>query len=463
MKKITWKNKMGYALGDIGNGLTFTLSSTFLLAFYTDVLLISGAAAGLLFLVARIWDAINDPLMGAFADKMFAKRLSKHPGKKIDKFRPYLLKGSFMVVAAAVLMFIAPKGFSMTQKLIWAYVTYICWGMCYTFVNIPYGSLAAVMTQDAKERSALSVARGLGGMVGNMVPAVIIPILLTRYAGNLQKGYLFAVTSIGVLSVISYIISYFTVEENIQHSAAETRERFSFKESFAVLKNNRPFIAIAIGSIGMLFGMMVSSGMRLYYFRENLGALEMMGILTFATIVPMIGLAPFLSKMVKRFGLKKTMSLGSLVSVILYTIPLFIPDNLYVYIVFTFLAVFFMIIPNMLIWGMVSDSIDYNQYLCGKRQEGVIYGSYSFVRKVGQALAGGVAGVGLTLIGYNPELAEQATGTLLGIKFLVMGFPAIGMLIAFIAFRYIYNLTPEKQAEVVKAINTQPDNTKPAD
>jgi GPH family glycoside/pentoside/hexuronide:cation symporter len=136
-------NKVGYGVGDLANGLTFGMSATFLLAFYTDVLGITAAAAGTLFLVARIWDAVNDPMMGTLADRMFARRRAKNAasGKKLDKFRPFLLKGSWPVAVAAVLMFIAPSGLSMTGKLIWAYATYITWGMAYTFINIPYGSL----------------------------------------------------------------------------------------------------------------------------------------------------------------------------------------------------------------------------------------------------------------------------------------------------------------------------------
>lgn len=453
MKTLTLKNKVGYLVGDLANGLTFAMSAGFLLAFYVDVLGITGAAAATLFLVARIWDAINDPMMGGFADKMFKRRIKKHMGKKVDKFRPYLLMGSWPVVILAILMFFSPDGLTGGQKMIWAYITYIGWGMAYTFVNIPYGSLAAVMTQDPAERASLSVSRGLGGMIGNILPRVIVPIFLTSFASDQQKGYLFAMAAMGVVAFLSYLISYKTVEEHVETTEEDTNEKVSLLSSFNVLKSNRPFIAVSVASIAMLTGLMTNGAMSVFYFRENLGALEAMGITALIQIVPMLFLAPILSKAVGKFGTKKVVSYTSAASAVLFGIIMLLPDNLYTYLIIIFLATLTMTVPNMLVWGMVSDTIDYNQYLSGQRSEGVIYGSYSFVRKMGQAFAGFISGMGITIVGYVQGLEVQSASTLLGIKFLNIGFPAIGMLIAFLSFQIIWNLTPEMKAKVTEAIN----------
>ena len=462
MKKISFGNKAGYMFGDLANGLTFGMSAGFLLAFYTDALGITAVAAGTLFLVARIWDAINDPMMGAITDKIFQKRAKKYhgtkKGKKVDKFRPFLLMGSWPVVLAAILMFFAPEGFSMGQKLIWAYATYILWGMTYTFVNIPYGSLAAVMTQDPVERSSLAVARGLGGMFGNILPRVLVPLFLVQFADKQATGYLLAMVVMGIAAVISYIFSYRMTEENVKQdiNAAEAGE-IKFKDSFKVLIKNRPFIAVCIASIAMLLGLMINGAMSVYYFRENLDALGLMALTGVTMIVPMLIIAPLMSKIVKKFGTKKTVAWSSLISASVYSIAFIMPDNVYIYLGLTLIAGIFMGIPNMLIWGMVSDCIDYNQYLCGHRQEGVIYGSYSFVRKLGQALAGFIAGLGLSIVGYVANAAQQSSSVLMGIKFLTIGMPAIGMFVAWMSFQFIWNLTTEKQKEVVLHINAEPD------
>lgn len=440
-------------MGDLANGLTFGMSATFLLAFYTDVLGITAAAAGTLFLIARIWDAVNDPMMGTLADKMFGRRLKKltGSGKKIDKFRPYLLKGSWPVVIAAVLMFIAPADMDMTGKLIWAYATYILWGMAYTFINIPYGSLAAVMTQDPVERSSLSVFRGLGGLFGAMIIRIVVPVLLVRFADDQAKGYLIAMIAFGIITFAAYIFSYFTVKETVE-TKEEEAQKFDLRASFSVILKNRPFLAVSLASIAMLTGLLIQGAMQIYYFRENLDALELMGMTALLQLIPMLAVMPLIPKLVKKFGTKKTVTWSSLSSALMLAILMMLPSNVFVYLIMMFLAMFGLMIPNMLVWGMVSDCIDYNQYLSGVRQEGAIYGMYSFVRKMGQAFAGFLSGVGLSLVGYVANAELQSASTLVGIKFLSIGVPAIGMLITFASFAFIWNLTPEKQAEVTAAI-----------
>lgn len=457
MKTITFKNKLGYAVGDLANGLTFAMSAGFLLSFYVDVLGITGAAAATLFLVARIWDAINDPMMGGFTDKMFKRRMKKFAGKKVDKFRPYLLMGSWPVVLMAVLMFFSPGSLSGGEKLIWAYVTYIGWGMAYTFVNIPYGSLAAVMTQDSAERASLSVSRGLGSMVGNVLPRVIVPVVLTSFASDQQKGYLVAMAVMGVISLAAYLVTYKTVEEQVATKETGSEEKVSFISSFKVLKNNRPFIAVSIASIAMLTGMMTNSAMSVFYFRENLNALEAMGLVAGIQIIPMLFLAPVLSKLVAKFGIKKVVSYSSAASAVVIGSMMLLTDNLYIYLGIMLVGMLAMTVPNMLVWGMVSDTIDYNQYLSGERSEGVIYGSYSFVRKMGQAIAGFISGMGITIVGYVQGLEVQSASTLFGIKFLNIGFPAIGMLVAFLSFQFIWNLTPEIKEKMTAAISAETD------
>ncbi|QEN06332.1 MFS transporter [Thiospirochaeta perfilievii] len=435
------------------------MSATFLLAFYTDVLGITAAAAGTLFLVARIWDAINDPIMGGIADKVFSKRVknAKDQGKVIEKFRPYLLKGSWPVIIAAILMFIAPKGLDGTQKLIWAYATYILWGMTYTFINIPYGGLAAVMTQDTAERSKLSVSRGLGGLIGAMVTRIVVPLLLVQFSDNEAKGYLITMIVFGGITFLSYLYSYFNVKENIVIQG-DTNAKFKFSDIFSVILKNRPFLAVSLASVAMLTGLLIQGSMNIYYFRENLDALELMALTGLTAIIPMLFVSVIVPKLVKNYGVKKTSWVSSLISALIFALLFFLPTSPWIYLGGTLIASVFMMIPNMIVWGMVSDCIDYNQYLSGTRQEGSIYGIYSFVRKMGQAFAGFFSGIGLSIVGYIAGADMQTTGTLLGIKFLTIGVPAIAMFIAFIAYYFIWNLTPEKQKEVIDTINNSNNN-----
>ena len=229
-------------------------------------------------------------------------------------------------------------------------------------------------------------------------------------------------------------------------------KKFSFKETFGVIGKNRSFIAVSIASIAMLTGLMINGAMNIYYFRENLNALSLMGLSGLTVVVPMLLAAPVIPRLVKRFGTKKVAWSTSLISAVIFAVLFFLPTNVYIYIIVMLAGSIFLMIPNMIVWGQVSDCIDYNQYLSGTRQEGVIYGAYSFVRKMGQALAGFLAGAGLGFVGYTAGAASQSAGTLAGIKFLTIGMPAVGMFIAFAAYKFIWDLTPEKQAEITAAI-----------
>ena len=453
-KVLSRRHYVGYAFGDLANGLSFGMSSTFLLVFYTDVLGIMAAAAGTLFLVARMIDAFTDPLMGAVTDKIFQRRMLKAAGKRIDKFRPFILYGSLPVVLASILLFVAPTEMSASQKLVWAYATYISWGMFYTFINIPYGSMAAVMTQHPVERVKLSTSRSLGGAFGAVIDRAVVPLLLAAYADDQAQGFLVAMAALGGLALAGYLICYFSVEEKVE-TIPEQAGAFDLKQTFGVLWRNRPFLAVSVASLAILTGFGISGAMTVYYFRENLAALDLMSLTGLTVIGPIVLAAIFIPTLIGRFGVHKTVSYSSMMGCIAYAVLFMLPTDPYIFLVGTFICVMFLIVPMMCLWGMVSDSIDYNQYLSGIRQEGVIYGSYSFVRKTGSAFAGFLAGWGLSLAGYSAE-SEQTASTLLGIKFLTLGAPAIGLFLASLAFFRIWNLSPKNNARCRKPL---PDQT----
>ncbi|MDC7220706.1 MAG: glycoside-pentoside-hexuronide (GPH):cation symporter [Spirochaetales bacterium] len=424
----------GYGLGDLANGLTFGMSSAFLLSFYTDVLGISAAAAGTLFLVARIWDGINDPLMGNWTDRLFLRREKRNKGG--DKFRPFLIRGSWPVALAAVLMFFVPEKLARGHRLIWAYATYISWGMCYTFVNIPYGSLASVMTRDPVERSILSVARGIGGLAGMVIPRVAVPLVLVRFGQRQERGYLISMSLISALVILFYLLSWlFTAEDPACRSAHVTIQE---KKGPPGLLKNRPFMALSLASVALLTGLMINGAMNVYYFRENLGALKLMSYAGAGAVLPAIGASFLIPTLVKRFGAAKASAWSSLFSALCWTGLLLLPSHRILYLAGGLGAYFFLMIPNMTVWALVSDCIDYQEELTGERREGTIYGAYSFVRKLGQAAAGFLSGTGLALTGYTSEQIVQPRTTLAGIKFLTLGIPAICLLLSFFAFRFIW-------------------------
>ena len=437
MKALTKMNRVGYALGDVGNTLTFGMTSAFLLLYYTDVLGISAAAAGTLFLVARIWDGINDPMMGAFCDKMFSKRHG-------EKFRPFLIKGSWPVVLCAILVFWAPAGLSDIQKLIWAYATYILWGMAYTFVNIPYGSLATVMTNDPQERASLAGARSVGGLVGGIIPAIIMPLFLSLFADEMSKAYLYAITIMGILSFISYLLAYRFTAEHITHEPPAQANAVSLPATIKTIRNNKPYLCVALASMFLLTAMLGQQSILYYYLAENLSG--SVWLITANSLIMMVSIAvcaPLAGKLVAQFGVKPIMLNCFALAVVVNLIAFLLPSNIYITLGYLILHSPCILLPSILFWANIADCIDHNYELSGVRNEGVLYSSYSFMRKMGQAIAGFIAGMGLNIVGYTAGLGSQTMTTLMGIKGVMFLLPGFCMLACFFLYQTMWTL-PDK-------------------
>ena len=172
IRPFGWRDKVGYMMGNIANDFTFIFASLFLTVFYTDVLGIDAGLVGTMFLISRIVDAFTDTAMGRIADKTKAT--------KAGKFKPWLLRACGPVALASFLMyqtFLVDA--SMTVKVIYMFVTYLFWGsICYTAINIPYGSMASVMSSEADDRASLSTFRGVGSLIPQVIVCVVMPMFL---------------------------------------------------------------------------------------------------------------------------------------------------------------------------------------------------------------------------------------------------------------------------------------------
>ncbi|MRH43231.1 MFS transporter [Aquibacillus halophilus] len=427
--RLNFKEKISYGLGDAANNLTFSMVTTYLLVFYTDVFGITAAAVGILFLVARIWDAINDPIMGTLVDRV-------NTGNPKGKFRPYLKWAGIPLVVIAVVMFITPD-LSESGKLVYAYVTYILFGMAYTFINIPYGSLASVMTRDPVERSSLASFRGLGSMIGIfVVGSLVIPAV--NLFPTQKIGFPAVMAIIGVLAIVFYYIAYRNTRERIRPTRHKNPEKISFNMVTRTLKNG-PFLALSFMSFFTLLSMLLNQSVGLYFFKYNLDNEGMFAVYNLVNMSLMIILILFIPKLTAKIGKKALTLIGFTISVIFYAILFFIPLTTFTFILFACLGMLGIVIPNTLVWAFVSDVIDYGEWKTGVRQEGTTYSMYSFMRKLSQAVAGWGAGMGLTLIGYVPNVM-QTPDTLIGIKAMMVLIPAISGIICFVIFKFGYKL-----------------------
>ena len=440
VKPFGMKDKLGYMLGDIGNDFPFQFTNMFLMIFYTKVLGINAAMVGTLFLVSRILDAFTDIGMGILVDK-------SKPGKD-GKFIPWIRRFAGPFALSTFLMYQSSlASASMTIKVIYMFVTYILWGsVFYTITNIPYGSMASVITADPVERTSLSTFRNLGATVAGIVIGVIAPqvIYYQDAAGNQLINPTNFTMIAGVFSLLSFI-SYFACTKLCTERVkvqSENKEKVSIFKNLGVLAKNKALISVIVSSIVILLGGFVGQTLNQYlfidYFRDS-KALSAMSIIT----MPVGLIAAAISvKLVRKFG-KKALSAASL----LFTGALFIllyvmkVKNVWVYIGIYTVSQLGNMLFNMITYANITDVIDYNEILTGKRDDATIYALYSFARKLGQAFAGGIGGFALSAIGYNSSAAIQTATVTSGIYTMSTLLVGVFFIIAGLIFAFAYPLS----------------------
>ena len=447
-KKLSVKNYVGYALGDMGGVITFGTIGSFLQMFYTDILHISLPKITVLMLIARIWDAINDPICGALID-------SRKP-TKYGRFRPYVFWFSLPLAIVFVLTFFKIPGLSENQYLIYAYVTYILYGMLYTAVNIPYGSMASAMTNDLKERSTLSVIRSLGAGFGSAPGQILLPLFVYSTVAETGAKYLHAgklMTGVIVLagfSVIIYFAFFKLTREYIPAKHHENRHDTLYR--MKELSKNRPFMMLCLASMLLIAGSMYTQTVFNYLFKNYFEKPGMFALVTVFNYIPMLALMPFMGKFVEKFGKKEICSFGSLIAAISFLILFFVKThNPYVFLFVILLGGFGLSFFTLEVWAMVTDVIDYNEMKNHHRREATTYASFSFFRKLGQTLAGIGATMAMAAIGYNTAegVIEQEAAVNNGIYSIATIIPFVMYLAMFLFLQFGYNLT-KKYVQTVR-------------
>ena len=436
------KDKLGYLLGDLGNDFTFIFASMYLMIFYTKVWGVSASLVGVLLLVSRCLDAFTDVTMGTIVDK--AKPT------KDGKFRPWIKRMAGPVALMSFLMYQSSlANASMTVKVVVMFVTYILWGsICYTAINIPYGSMASAITDDQKERASLSTWRSLGATFASLFIGSIAPQIIYYADANgnqiVDPGK-FTMTA-GIFSVcalICYALCFKLTTERVKfESNNDKKEKVSIFKNLGTILKNKALLAIIGAAIVLLLSSLMTQTINQYLFADYFKNINALSMLSVVGLPLTLLLASVIVKMADKFGKKELSMIAMLITGAIY-IGCYVAKitNPWVYVAMYTLASFFMNTFNMLIWAKITDVIDYQEVLTGKRDDGTIYGVYSFSRKIGQALAGGLGGFALTFIGYNSMVATQTTATTDGIYALATLFPGACYIIVALILMFAYPLS----------------------
>jgi glucuronide carrier protein len=436
--RLSLRQYLGYAGGDVANNLTFSLASMFLLLYYTDVVGIAAGAAGTLLLVVRVWQAVTDIVAGRVVDRTTTRW---------GRFRPYLLFGGPPLMLLSVALFSVPGGLSGGAALAYAYLSYALFGLVYSLVNIPFGSLASAMTQLPQERAKLASARTLGAAGAIIALSVVISPQITR-SENLQRSLTITTLILAVVGIALYLFAFRTSRETVERDAAPV----TLKQSIGAIRHNRPLVLLCSSALFMLTGMFTLQTLQVYYARDVLGSADYQILLTVVSTGAMFLVSPAIPKIVESFGKKRAyVAAGAVTALGGVGIALTPPSVLVLALVFFAVYGAGIAAVQNLIFALQADTVEYGEWETGARTEGSNYAVLSFSRKVGQGIGGGLAAFGIGVGGYVAGAATQSPGALDAIRYLTGFGPALFVGIG-AAIMLAYPLTEERFREVVGEI-----------
>lgn len=433
--KLKLKEKLGYGFGEFaGSGLWQTMMF-FLPVFYTDVFLLPASAVATLFIVVRIFDAANDPIMGAIADRTTTRW---------GKFRPYILFGSFPLGALTVMMFTVPD-LQGTEKIIYAYGTYFLLLVFYTLVMVPLNSMVAVMSSDPLERTSLVSYKFVFAYVaGIAVQGLLIPLVDKLGAGDSVLGYQLTMGGLAIVCIIALMIVFFTTKERVKPDKKLTS---SLSIDLKDLTNNKPWLIVFAYTIISLIYIGIRSTSVVYYFQYYIERKDLASIfLVSGTLAVLIGVLPT-KYLTKKFG-KRQVIIGcmSIIGISLVVNFFAAPEDIFL-IFFTQITFSLASGPTMpLIWAMLADTADYSEWTNGRRATGLIYSAATMGTKTGVAIGAALTLSLFSYSGYVPNV-DQTAESLMGIRMSMTIIPAVIALLSILTMVF-YSLSEEKLEKI---------------
>lgn len=479
MSNIKLKEKVAYGFGDAASSMFWKIFGMYALFFYTDVLGITAAAAGTMFLVARVWDSFFDLGVGIMADRTHTRWGS---------YRPYILWFAIPFAVMGAITFYVPD-FGSAGKLVYAYITYSLMMIVYSLINVPYASLLGVLSADSQERNVLSSYRMSFAFIGSFITFMLLQPLVDGYNNAFPStnadaisntasaatnagistspiGWTLAVATIGVLCTILFFLCFRWTTERVKPAMnIRTDEKGMVKNDLKSLFSNAPWwILVATGLAALLFNA-VRDGVAIYYFRDYVQFNYKMPLTgwNITTIYFLIGqaanligviLAPKLSlKYGKRSTYLIAMALAGIFSVIFFYVPNHIGWILILQTIISICAGY--VLP--LLWSMFADIVDFHELRTGRRVSGLIFSSSSMSQKLGWALGAALTGWLLFAFHYNNDLLEQSSETIFGEQLMISLLPALCCVLAFVGM-YFYPLSEERVKEVSRELNERRNN-----
>lgn len=462
IRPFGWQDKIGYAMGDMGCGFSFQLVSTFMQLFYLQYIGIKAADYAVIILISKIFDAINDVVIGNLVD-------TKRIGKK-SKYMPWILAGGLILVIFNVMIFAPVTALPYAGKYVWCLVSYCLWSIAYTMVNVPYGSLHSVITSDPQEKVSLSTFRSIGAALPAIVIMIVLPGIVYNKVENpvtglteeVLKGETLLPVAL-VMSIVAFATLWGTtklVKERVHHEDSTENKNVmtAFFSAFKSFFTNRAMVGATIASVAsvaLFNSTMALNNMVFQYFFQDTGKV---GIAMVGSYAPMIVFMAIVGKITAKFGKKNVVVSCMLVGAISGLISLFVPvtpdgKGMILYIICLMGLNIGNAVFQISVWAIVADCIEVSYRKTGKSEEGSLYALYSFFRKLSQGIGQAVVSWGLIAIGFvEGENAVQSADFGEKVKNLYFIVLAAGSLIAFLSMAFIYNIGKKEEQELAKSV-----------
>lgn len=449
-RKFGMRDSLAYAAGDFGCNMSFALKGTMTI-FWTQFMQMDSLIYAALLLVVQVWDAINDPLIGSIVDA------DRHKYKR-NKFLAYIFVGSCGLLVAGALCFIPfVKNASGIVKGIVFVCGYILWDAFYTIANVPYGSLLALISEDAGDRASLSAWRSVGSLVGTIATMALLPVLIYDSNNNIMGERVFLVALLmGALGFLAFqfMIRNTVIRVEINLKVSEEPPKFNVLKAMKNFLKNRPALGATLAAMGMFLGMQGATAAVTVLFQSYFHNAKISGLVSLFAMLPMIIFTPLARKMVTKFGKKEVSVVGSIISCVACLVMLLVrlsntSADLGLYVVCQLVNSLGIGIYSTVSWSMMGDAIDYNEWKNGTREEGTVYALHSFFRKLAQGLGPSIVLVVMVALGYvEADQGNQAAAVAQNMRLLVPALYLLSAALQLVGLGLVYNLDKKSVEEM---------------
>lgn len=455
--KLTKSQTAAFGIGAIGKDMVYALSASYVMYFYQDILGLSATFVGLILMIARVFDALNDPFMGILVAKTRTRW---------GRFRPWLFSGTVLNAVVLYALFAAPN-LDESGMMVYFAVIYIVWGTTYTMMDIPYWSMIPAVTEMPKDRENLSVVGRTCASIGSAV--IQVGTLLTVNAlgnGDERTGFGFVALIVAVIFIAAEIFCCFKVKEQ----RLEKVETSTVGQMFKALFGNDQALITVLAILLVNSSFYLTSNLIIYFFKYDVSGTGWMGNYTLFIMVGgifqilgMMAVYPLLHKKLSNTALFK---IALTLAIIGYGLLLgvcltgFSASMIVLCIIGALVFTAFGIL-TVLTTVFLSGSVDYGQLKTGRREESVIFSMQTFVVKAASGIAVFITGIGLDVIGLvgntseEEEIVVQSADTILGLRLLMTILPILGLAVAFIFFALKFKLTDKKVQEIAETLKSQ--------